>query len=112
MAQASRLVALVATSLENETQHARSLTLTGRERLAEIMRGMNQLHTLVQGTAGQVQRLARRSQDIHQVVEVIATLAHQVNRFALDASIQAAMAGEQRLKHSCGRSPARPISRS
>lgn len=94
MARASRLVAAQAATLEQETRQASDLTVTGRERIAEIIRGMKTLHDLVQGTANQVLHLARRSQEIHQVVEVVATLAHQVNRLALDAAVQAAMAGE------------------
>jgi methyl-accepting chemotaxis protein len=41
-----------------------------------------------------VQLLGERSREINNIVEVISSIAHQTNRLALDAAIQAAMAGE------------------
>jgi hypothetical protein len=41
-----------------------------------------------------VQTLGERSREINNIVEVISGIAHQTNRLALDAAIQAAMAGE------------------
>jgi hypothetical protein len=38
--------------------------------------------------------LGDRSREINNIVEVMTTIAHQTNRLALDAAIQAAMAGE------------------
>ncbi|HLG78818.1 MAG TPA: methyl-accepting chemotaxis protein, partial [Ktedonobacteraceae bacterium] len=48
----------------------------------------------VQRTASQVHSLGERSREINEIVEVISNIAHQTNRLALDAAIQAAMAGD------------------
>jgi len=55
---------------------------------------MERIHVYVQDTSSKVQTLGERSREINNIVEVISTIAHQTNRLALDAAIQAAMAGE------------------
>src|SRR5258708_38178287 len=55
---------------------------------------MGRIHNYVQDTSGKVQTLGERSREINNIVEVISSIAHQTNRLALDASVQAAMAGE------------------
>ena len=45
-------------------------------------------------TVGKVQTLGERSQEINNIAEVIAGIAYQTNRLALDSAIQAALAGE------------------
>src|SRR5581483_4338571 len=56
--------------------------------------GMTRISENVQATASKVQTLGERSRAINDIVEVISSIAHQTNRLALDAAIQAAMAGE------------------
>jgi len=60
----------------------------------EIVRGMEHLHATIQQTAQQVHRLDERSQRIHEIIAFMSQIAHRTNRLALDAAVQAAMAGE------------------
>jgi methyl-accepting chemotaxis protein len=48
----------------------------------------------VRGTARKIQLLGERSREINDIIDAISGIAHQTNRLALDAAIQAAMAGE------------------
>ena len=41
-----------------------------------------------------MQTLGERSLEINNIIDAISGIAHQTNRLALDAAIQAAMAGE------------------
>jgi hypothetical protein len=48
----------------------------------------------VEDTASKVPLLGNRSREIDEIAAAISNIAHQINRLALDAAIQAAMAGE------------------
>jgi methyl-accepting chemotaxis protein len=94
MADSSRQVAERAQSLYSIAREARQTAETGRESVQQTVEGMGRIHDYVQSTSGKVQTLGERSREINNIVEVISTIAHQTNRLALDAAIQAAMAGE------------------
>jgi len=94
MADSSRQVAERAQSLYSIAREARQTAETGRESVQQTVEGMGRIHNYVQDTSGKVQTLGERSREINNIVEVISTIAHQTNRLALDAAIQAAMAGE------------------
>ncbi|UFH49121.1 methyl-accepting chemotaxis protein [Pseudomonas sp. KNUC1026] len=72
-----------------------------RQATDETTRASNQVGTLIEALAGQVQtgsrvieRLADQSQQIEVVLEVIHGIAEQTNLLALNAAIEAARAGE------------------
>jgi methyl-accepting chemotaxis protein len=54
---------------------------------------MGHIDNYVHTTASKVQTLGEHSRQINDVVEAIQSITHQTNRLALDAAIQAAMAG-------------------
>ncbi len=66
----------------------------GREAVRQAVEGMGRINENVQLTASKVQDLGERSREIDEIVNTISSIAHQTNRLALDAAIQAAMAGE------------------
>jgi methyl-accepting chemotaxis protein len=94
MANSSRQVAEGAATLYSVALDARKTAQDGRDAVGQALEGITRIHGNVQATAEKVQVLGERSREISNIVEVISSIAHQTNRLALDAAIQAAMAGE------------------
>ncbi len=94
MTTLSRQVAERAQGLYEVARVARHDAQLGRESVQQAVEGMTRINDNVQTTANKVQTLGERSREINEIVEAISSIAHQTNRLALDAAIQAAMAGE------------------
>jgi methyl-accepting chemotaxis protein len=94
VAASSRKVAERAQILFDVARVARRDAQMGREAVEQAMGGMGRIGENVQETSVKVQKLDDHSQEIDEIIEVIASIAHQTNRLALDAAIQAAMAGD------------------
>jgi len=60
----------------------------------QAVEGMGRIRENVQVTSSRVDALGESSKEINNIVDAISQIAHQTNRLALDAAIQAAMAGE------------------
>jgi twitching motility protein PilJ len=56
--------------------------------------GMNAIREQIQDTSKRIKRLGESSQEIGDIVEIIEDIADQTNILALNAAMQAAMAGE------------------
>jgi methyl-accepting chemotaxis protein len=94
MTASSHKAAERAQALHSVARVAGKNAQTGREAVRQTIEGMGRINENVQTTASKVHTLDERSREINEIVDVISAIAHQTNRLALDAAIQAAMAGE------------------
>ena len=74
-------------------QTARS-TQSAVESVATTLAGMNEIREGVQETGKRMKRLGERSNEITSIVDIINTIAERTHVLALNASMQAAAAGE------------------
>ncbi len=95
MATSSHQVAERTRVLSNVAHEARQVAQRGRNAVQQTVDGMVHINTNVHFTTEKVLVLGERSREINNIVEVISSIAQQTNRLALDAAIQAAMAGDQ-----------------
>lgn len=66
----------------------------GAESVTKTIRGMDNIRTQVQETSKRIKRLGESSQEIGEIVQLIRDIADRTSILALNASIQAAMAGD------------------
>lgn len=66
----------------------------GTHAVQNTIQGMQRIRTQVQETAKRIKRLGERSQEISEIVQLIGDIADRTSILALNASIQAARAGE------------------
>jgi twitching motility protein PilJ len=66
----------------------------GGDAVRRTIDGMNTIRETIQDTSKRIKRLGESSQEIGNIVELINDIAEQTNILALNASIQASMAGE------------------
>lgn len=71
-----------------------SKALAGMSAVEKTIVGMNGIREQVQKTAKRIKRLGESSQEVGEIVQLIGDIANQTGILALNASIQAAMAGE------------------
>ncbi len=75
-------------------QVSREASERGMAAASEAIRGMQNIKDAVEATAAVVNRLGKRSQEIGQILKVIAEVTDQTSLLALNAAILAAQAGE------------------
>jgi methyl-accepting chemotaxis protein len=83
-----------ATVLYNIAIETRQIAEMTRGAVQQTVDGMKPIYENVQATAGKVKLLGDNSREINEIVEVMTNVAYQTHRLALDASVQAAMAGD------------------
>lgn len=66
----------------------------GNEAVSKTIEGMNNIRERVQETSKRIKRLGESSQEIGEIVQLIGDIADRTSILAMNASIQAAMAGD------------------
>lgn len=91
---ASTKVVERAQALQTVAGETRQNASAGRNALIQTFSGIERIHQNVHVMAGKIQSLGDRSREVSHIMGVITSIASQTNRLAIDAAIQAAMAGE------------------
>jgi len=71
-----------------------SIANTGAEMVQNTIKGMDNIREQIQETSKRIKRLGESSQEIGDIVSLINDIADQTNILALNAAIQASMAGD------------------
>ena len=104
IAAASESIAAMAASTEEVSgnaerssevaRHSVEVAHKGGDAVRRTIDGMNAIRENIQETSKRIKRLGESSQEIGNIIELINDIAEQTNILALNASIQASMAGE------------------
>jgi methyl-accepting chemotaxis protein len=95
--QITAAIQQVSTSAQNQAKSAAEAVCTTNssvQTVEETIREMAKIKTKVDQSAGKVQEMGQRSEQIGLIVETIDDIASQTNLLALNAAIEAARAGE------------------
>ncbi|MDM4769398.1 methyl-accepting chemotaxis protein [Solimonas sp. SE-A11] len=93
-AQSMQQVSARADQLALQAQQSVQVAHNGAQTVGRTIQGMAALREQIQDTSKRIKRLGESSQEIGNIIEFINDIAEQTNTLALNASIQAAMAGE------------------
>ena len=75
-------------------QQARETANKGYQAVTDTVQGMDRIRDQVQATSKRIKRLGESSQEVGEIVQLISDIADRTSILALNASIQASMAGD------------------
>ncbi|MCP4982385.1 MAG: methyl-accepting chemotaxis protein [Gammaproteobacteria bacterium] len=93
-AKTMNLIARQAKASNDIASKATVSTQEALEKVAQTANGMNEIRETISETEKRIKRLGERSQEINGVVEIINNIAERTHILALNASMQAAAAGD------------------
>jgi twitching motility protein PilJ len=94
MSQAMSQMAAEAGKSAEISQQSVEIAAAGGATVRRTIAGMDNIREQIQETSKRIKRLGESSQEIGNIVELIEDIADQTNILALNAAMQAAMAGE------------------
>ncbi|MGH8293115.1 MAG: methyl-accepting chemotaxis protein, partial [Gammaproteobacteria bacterium] len=94
MAHSIEQVSVNADRSAKVAQQSVDIAHKGGDAVRRTIDGMNNIRETIQETSKRIKRLGESSQEIGDIVELINDIAEQTNILALNAAIQASMAGE------------------
>ncbi|MGA8259495.1 MAG: methyl-accepting chemotaxis protein [Arenicellales bacterium] len=84
----------LAQNANTAAEETRTITRQAMQTVQNNLAGMNEIREAIQETGKRLKRLGERTNEISNVVDIINTIAERTNVLALNASMQAASAGE------------------
>ena len=97
MKEMSSSVKDVASRSKSSAEKAKKMSESaeeGRKAVTDTVSKMQEIQKVVNESAGTIEGLGKRSEEISQIVDVITNITDQTNLLALNAAIEAARAGE------------------
>lgn len=95
MSASAQQIASLAQSVSFSATEAADKSQEGNQAIQQVVTQMTFIQKTIEDLSGIITGLSQRSQDIEEIVGMIASIASQTNLLALNASIEAARAGEQ-----------------
>jgi len=93
--QTAELTSQKAKQVSELGQKSVDITRTGLKSIEDTVNGMNRIREQMESIADMVVRLSEQSQAIGEIISTVNDIAEQSNLLAVNASIEAAKAGEQ-----------------
>jgi len=87
-------IAALARNCRNIAEDTTTTTNIAMQTVNGTMSGMSEIRDAIQETGKRIKRLGERSQEINSIVEIINSIAERTHVLALNASMQAAAAGD------------------